>query len=66
MSIYNAIGLTFLPHLGGFAGALITKKQVSGNNAWFQVIEILILHNNNKFWTFKLLYKKKHFCIFLR
>jgi hypothetical protein len=34
MSIYHAIGLTVLPHIGGFAGGLITRKQIK---TWFEV-----------------------------
>ena len=34
MSIYHAIGLTALPHIGGLAGSLITRKQIK---TWFEV-----------------------------
>lgn len=34
MSLVQAIGLTVLPQLGGFAGSLITRTQI---DAWYEV-----------------------------
>ena len=34
MSILQAVGLTLLPHVGGFAGSMITRKQIK---LWYEV-----------------------------
>jgi hypothetical protein len=35
MSILQAVGLTLLPNLGGFAGSLMTRNEIKN---WYEVI----------------------------